>query len=193
MRSLTLVIDYLLRKRSGLFTFYEEESCLLRIQLTKAPHPVVFAHTTIATGAPVLELHLWNEHVPPIPPEGPNLAWAAHFQRLFVASLRLLARRMRSDSRLAGVRAVGGVTGVLAYGGHESGERTIERLGFTVVAYRNPLGRFGEYWENLYAWWLMDAYNPGSLKSRRLLHLRRSEFWMPVDEFLDRYDRRGAG
>ncbi len=88
---------------------------------------------------------------------------------------------------MAGIRALSGSTGVLAYGAHDSGEHVISRLGFSIVPCHNPLGRFGEFWENLYAWWLMDAFNPVSLNRRDLLHLHRTEFWMPAGEFLSRY------
>jgi len=63
----------------------------------------------------------------------------------------------------------------------------MQRLGFTVTPYRSPLGRFGEFWENLYAYGLIWAYNPASVHQRQLLGLHRTEMWMPADEFLRRY------
>jgi len=53
-----------------------------------------------------------------------------------------------------------------------------------VFPYRSPLGRFGEFWENLYARWLMWAFNAASLRHRRLLRLRRDEVWASADAFL---------
>jgi hypothetical protein len=94
---------------------------------------------------------------------------------------------MTCDPRLASVRAVGGTTALLSPGSHPGGRRFLERLGFTILPYRSPLGRFGEFWENFYAWWLMWTFNVASLRHRQLLHLRRAELWMAADEFVSRY------
>lgn len=192
MRLLTRQIDVWLRKSHGIFNLNEDETCLLRLQITTTSHELRFPHSTIPAREPALALHLWNEHIPALPPTGSTVAWAVQMQRLFVQSLHILARRMRMDPSLADVRALGGKTAVLAYGGHDSGEHFVRRLGFTIMPCRKPLGRFGEFWENLYAWWLMDAFNPASLKGRDFFSLRRTEFWIPADVFLDRYDPRGG-
>ena len=63
----------------------------------------------------------------------------------------------------------------------------IQHLGFTVLPCHRPLGAFGEFWENLFSWWLMWAYNPPSLKSRRFWRLQRTEIWMTTAEFFRRY------
>jgi hypothetical protein len=60
-------------------------------------------------------------------------------------------------------------------------------LGFTVLPYHNPLGRFGEFWENFYTWWIMWTYNQASLRHRRLFRLVRAEVWMTMAELLSRY------
>jgi len=82
---------------------------------------------------------------------------------------------------------VGGATVLFAAGDASSGERLFQRLGFSTFPYRNPLGRFGEFWENLYTWALMWTFNAGSLKKRHLLQLQRTEVWMSTGEFLVRY------
>lgn len=63
----------------------------------------------------------------------------------------------------------------------------MRRLGFMVLPYHSPLGRFGEFWENFYTWMIIWAFNAASLRHRHLHRLRRSEVWMSVDEFLRRY------
>jgi hypothetical protein len=141
----------------------------------------------VEAGEPVLALHLWNEHVPPLPPDGPDIAWATRSQRLFVRSLRAVAGQMRHDTRLAGVRAVGSATALFAPDDSSGGVRLMQRLGFTVTPYHSPLGHLGEFWENFYSWWIMWTFNAVSLRTRQLIHMRRSEMWMPADEFLSRY------
>ena len=67
--------------------------------------------------------------------------------------------------------------------------QALSKQGTVIYAlpYRSPLGRFGEFWENFYAWWLMWAFNAASLRHRRLLHMRRAELWMSAVEFMSRY------
>ncbi len=176
-----------LRQVLGVFEFCDDPDCLLRVRVTVAAHPLPLPDRPLPKGAPVLELHLWNERIPPLPAGGPDLAWAAQTRRKLVASLRMLARALSEDPRFTGVQAIGGIT-VLCFSGDGRQEvHLFRRLGFTVLPYRNPLGRFGEFWENLYTWGIMWAFNEASLRRRHLLGLRRGEVWMTREAFLRRY------
>lgn len=183
MRTLIRYFDRLLRHLLGVIEFCDDPEGLLRIKLTTAAHDIPLPDHTVPAGTPVIELHLWNEHVPPLPPAGPDLAWAAHSRRMLISSLRSLARLLEIDARLAGAQAIGGVTVLVSLGG----EGLFRRLGFTILPYRNPLGRFGEFWENFYTWAIMWTFNQASLRQRHLLQWRRSEIWMSREEFLRRY------
>jgi hypothetical protein len=187
MRALIRCFDALLSRAYGIFAFCDDGDCVLRLQIARARRTLCFAGQEVHVGEPVLVLHLWNEHIPPFPQAGPDLPWAAQVRRLFIQSLRAVAVQMMRDPRLASVRAVGGTTSLLSPDGHPGGRRFMQRLGFTIFPYRSPVGRFGEFWENFYAWCLMWTLNAASLRHRRLLHLRRAELWMPADEFVSRY------
>ena len=106
---------------------------------------------------------------------------------MFVTSLHEAARYLASKPELATVRAVGAATVLASPGDPLGGERLVRRLGFLVLPYHNPLGRFGEFWENFYTWWIMWTYNAASLRRRSLISLRRTEIWMARDTFLHRY------
>ncbi len=187
MRAVIRGFDRFLRWARGVFEFCDDPECILRLRLTRTPHELHLPGGIVGKGEPMLELHLWNEHLP-LPPAGaPDLAWAVRIGRMWVQSLHRVGRYMRDDPRVSGVRVIGGVTVLLFFGGHSGGVRLMERSGFTVVPHRNPLGRFGEFWQNVYAWGLMWAFNPASVRGRRLVHLRQAEIWMPADEFLQRY------
>jgi hypothetical protein len=114
-------------------------------------------------------------------------------RRLFVGSLRAIARAVMRDPRLSGARALGGTTVLLEPGEASASVRLMQRLGFTVLPYRHPLGRFGAFWDNLYAWGLMWTFNPATLRGRTLFDLQRVEMWMPVEELLRRYGPPGSG
>jgi hypothetical protein len=190
MKSILRYFDRFLRWALGVFEFCEQPGCLLRLRQTTAAHAITLPDRCIPPGAPILELHLWNEHIPSIPSIGADLSWALQIQRRLITSFRTLARQMQRDSSLTGVQAVGGVT-VLTFSSYSpGGAKLFKRLGFTVCPHHNPLGRFGEFWENLYTWAIMWVFNEASLQRRRLLWLHRSEIWMTSDNFLQRYSRK---
>jgi hypothetical protein len=118
---------------------------------------------------------------------------ALRASRMVVRSFRVLAREMHRDPRMADVQALGGATALFGLGDDSGGERLFTRLGFTLFPYQTPLGRFGEFWENLYSWALIWAYNAVSLRQRRFIRLRRTECWMSTAEFLRRYGATARG
>ncbi len=186
LQSVVRGFDAWLRRRKGVFEFCEDPECLLRLRLSRAPHTLNLEDGMLQPGEPVLELHLWNEHIP-LPTGGTDLVWASKMYRLWIRSLRGTAAYLQADRQLAGVRAVGGATALLAPGGSAGGQRLMRRLGFAILPYRGHLGGFGEFWENFYSWATMWAFNPASLHRRSLTRLGRVEVWMSAGEFVRRY------
>jgi hypothetical protein len=187
MRALIRAFDALLRRASGVFEYTDRPGCLLRLQHGHTKRALHLPGGDVPAGAPVLHIHLWNEHVPPIPASGPDLAWAARTYRLFVGSLREVARLLASDPAYADAQAIGGASVLIPLPGETATGGFVRRLGFTTSAYGGALGRFGEFWENLYTWAIMWAYNMPSLHGKNLLRLHRQEMWMSRAEFLRRF------
>jgi len=187
VRALIRLLDAFLRGKYGVFEFSQDSDCLLRLQVTTAPHSLNFPDQVVTDGEPVLALHLWNEHVLTVSPDGLDLAWAKSMQRSFVKSLHSAAGYLQSNPELAEIRAVGGASALLYPGGGVGGIKLMNRLGFIVVPYHSSLGRLGEFWENFYSWMLIFAYNPGDLRYRHFWALHRTEIWMLADEFIQRY------
>ena len=188
MRRFVLFIDRLLRRRLGVYEFSDDPDCLLRLQITKAPHTLRLPDGVVEEGEPVLGLHLWNDRMRPIPAGGPDLTWGLWLRRNFERSLHLAGREMRRDPRLKRVRAVGATTGALVPGDASSGIRVMQHLGFHAGPY--PHRRFAwfiEFWEDFYSWWLMRAYNPTSLRHRKFSGMGWTEVWMLAADFLKRY------
>jgi len=188
LRAFVRAFDAFLRRREGIFEFEARpEEQLFRLQVSRLQRDVKRPDFELPAGAKILSIHLWNEHVPPIPVEGAELAWGLRVQRMLVASFRAIARQMQSDPRLAGVTAVHAVTAI--FGAHDGsgGEKLMRRMGFFIYPCRRPLGRCGELWENAYSWLLMYVFNPVSVRRRQLWRLERSEMWMLAEEFLRRY------
>ncbi len=193
MKQIIRGFDRFLRWALGVFEFCGEDDCLLRVRRTALSRSLTLAGQTYAVGTAMIELHLWNEHLPRLPAAGPDLAWAVRTQRRLVKSFRALARQMPRDPRLADAILVGGVTVLPLAGAHAGGVKLFQQLGFTILPYHNPLGRFGEFWENLYTWGVMWAFNEPTLAGRGLLRLHRSEIWMTAAELLYRYGDIEAG
>lgn len=187
MRAIIRRFDAFLVRQYGLFNFLDEPECVLRLQIATASHRLYFPDQVVQPGEKVLVLHLWNEHIPPVSPSGIDLAWVKTMQRAFMKSLRAVGSYMQAEDWTTEIRAVGGITVLMFAGTRRSGERYMERLGFTVMPYKNPLGRFGEFWENFFSWALMWTYNPSSLRTRKLFGQQRAEFWMPTQDFLAWY------
>ena len=193
MKRIVRAFDRFLCRLQGVFVYWDDPDCFFRVQIARAPHKIVLPDTEIPAGEKVLGLHFWNEHMPVLPREGGDLAMALRASRMVVSSFRVLAREMHHDPRMVGVQALGGATALFAVGDDSGGEKLFTRLGFTMFPYQTPLGRFGEFWENLYSWALMWAYNAVSLRQRRFVKLCRTECWMSASEFLRRYGTAADG
>jgi hypothetical protein len=184
MRSIIRLLDRFLRRAQGVFEYWNDPACLFRASFGHAPRQISLPDGEIPEGAKVLLLHFWNEHMPRIPPEGPNINLAMRGARMLKASFRALAREVQRNPALADAKAVGGA-GVLIYPDAGPGaEKLLRRLGFSIFPYHHPLGGFGEFWENLFTWGLIWTFNEVSLRQRHLLRLDRSELWMSTDTLL---------
>ena len=187
MKSLFRLLDRLLQRIYGVFEFTDDPECLFRLSVTHLSRPLLLGDQTIPAGAEVLILHFWNERMPQLSKKGTTLAEGVQSQRQIIRSLRAVAAEIQRNSRLANVQAVGGVTALITTTGTTGTEKLYKHLGFTIVPYHNPLGRFGLFWENLYSWLLIWTYNEASLRRRPFLNLVRTGEWMTVKKFLARY------
>lgn len=195
LRAAVRALDRFLSRRMALEELSDDPVCLFRGRPGTADHPLpVEEGRIVPEGSPVYEIHLWSERVPAMPSEGPDVRWAVSSLRRLQRSCRIVAGHLLEDPRLADARAVGGVTPFFAVagGGRDGGDDPVargffDRLGFTAHPHRHPLGRFGRFWENLYAWLLMWAYNPASVGHRKILGVRQTEIWMSREEFLRRH------
>jgi len=188
MRTAIKRFDRFLRRANGVFEITDDDWCIFRLQLRDAPHDIHLSDgTVVREGEPVLGLHLWNEQVPPMEAAGPDVAWGARLARLTIRSLRAVAAWIEARPELADRHALGGATVLIESGTAGGSANLVRRLGFEAFPFRNALGRFGEFWENLYTWGLMWTYNQASVRHRPLSRLRRTAIWMPVDTLLARY------
>ena len=173
-----------MRRRMNLIEFWDHPDCLIRVSVVRSDRPLIVANGVIPVGEKIIEIHFWNEHVPSIPDTGVDMVWATKGVRMLVTSFNELARQLTSNDQFQGVKAIGGITPLFFAGQGSSAERIWKRLGFTMSPHKGKLGRFGEFWENVYTWLIMWAFNPPSVRNQNLLKMRRTEFWVNTDEFM---------
>ena len=183
------LIELLVRKSLNVYEFTDDPDCILRIQLMPAPRNVDFGSVNITKGDPVLAIHVWNERMPKLPKDGATLEWGVRLRRLLIHSFEAVAQEIRTGGKYSKVRAIYGESTLFSFTDHTGGLRMMQRLGFTIVPYHSSSGKFGEFWANLFSWWLMWAYNDVSLRSRDFWDMERTEAWCMLDEFIQQYGK----
>jgi hypothetical protein len=190
LRAMVLALDLLLQRQGHVQEFTEDEECFLRIALTVSKQDVDLSDgTKVRVGERICELHLWNEHIPPMPPEGPDLRWGLRFYRLAVKSFDSLAAYLAADER-QDIVALGGQMAFVEKDDPPVLATVAARLGFDVLnltAQAGRWGRFTHFWENMLSWALMWTFNPASLRGKRFLRLQRYRLWMSRRTLLQRY------
>ena len=184
------VIDSILRRIQGVEEFTQDEQCVLRLSLDKSAHDLTLSDGThIAPGEPVALLHIWNERVPIIGPQGPDLAWALLAYRRFALSLQMIASYVEHEPRYQGVRAFGGESSL-----YFTGDDLFRRLGFDVQHVSQTahgLRLFKQWVDTMYVLGLTWAFNRGSLNGKDLRHYERCGLWISRQMLLRRYGEQG--
>jgi ceramide glucosyltransferase len=186
-------VDAFLQGYYRIFEFSNDERCLLRLSLRESDREFLLSDgTRIEKGHPVGELHLWNEHIPQIPSQGINLAWAVHIQRRMSKSLRLLAEFAENDPRGRRLRAFYGANSLRGRHHLMQMDDFLKRWGFELEL---PAGRralktiWAEFWQRIYNWALIWTFNPLSLDGRKLREFRNGRFWISRGFLTEKYGK----
>jgi len=191
LRPLVRRLDAFLRRTGHIFEFSQSRDCLLRLALRNSKEEVTLSDgTNLRRGEPVGELHLWNEHIPVVGDRQPDLVWGVAFRRQLDQSLRELAAYIQTDPRFKQVRAFRGEGMFGSRYAPVRLARMARRWGFDLVTPDGAAGwwrRSADFWENMYATWLIRAYNPASLRGSRVPDLRRDQLWISRETLCRRY------
>jgi len=161
-------VDRWLRRCQGVYEYTNDPLCLLRVNRASAEDSVVLSDgTSVRPGDPILNLHLWNEQILPIPHDGATVAWARQLHRAIDTSLRDLAEwltqrpdlddiiALRADMRLGTTEQIRQLARIAArYGFEAAANRNIETAG--------AIRRLGE---SFFLFLLILATNPEALRS----------------------------
>jgi hypothetical protein len=135
--------------------------------------------TRLEPGERLLDLHLWNEQIPVLPPQGASLTWARHMYQCVDASLRGLTDYLESEPELDDIRAI---CGNMSFGTSDQTSqvrRLSARFGFEEVPDPRQwtlLGRLHLFGENILITLLVLACNAGAVRRDSLLRARTRVF-----------------
>lgn len=163
-----LALDDWLRQFEGVFEYSQSPECLFRINVERLRADVRLADSTFgARGDRVIEIHLWNEHVPRIPPSGLSLAWARRFNRQFGASLGELARFLKHRPDLKDVAIIQAHMSIASHAQYDALLAIVTHHGFEVatdLAGRSPATLLHRFGQNVLCLLLTLAANPAAAR-----------------------------
>jgi hypothetical protein len=164
-------LDARLRRRYGVVEYTHDPSCVFRLQIVRSQSDLVLRDgTRVRPGQRIVQLHYWNEQIPPVPPNGMTIGWARQMTHSLELSLRELARYLAAKPDLSDVAVIR--ADAVASMGRESGQlvRIMGRYGFEALTQPEPppgkrLHRFGE---NILIALMLFAQNPRALRAGTL-------------------------
>lgn len=184
-------LDAFLRVCQGIIEFSDDPQCILRLSTRPAHFGERLPGGRVAApGEWIGEFHLWNEHIPPMPPGGADMVWGAMMRRRLRRSLFMMADFIKSDPRFAHVSVFCGETAFAAGKSLDHTRGMASFFGFEITENRRPTG-FPGWWsrlgEAIYLWGMVRTFNPGALKPKSLMKPAWFQFWLTRETLLKRY------
>jgi hypothetical protein len=182
-------LDAWIRRHEGIIEFSASPSCILRVVVTPAETDLKLSDgAVIARGDPIIDLHFWSERLPQTD-SAPGLAWGGRFGRQLVRSFVDLAAAIDDDPRLRDAVAI---RARLAFAGDRNRDamhRFAHWFDFEGGEETGPPPlprRLHDAAEDVWLVLLTWTFNPGSLRSRRMVR-RREDLWISKAKLIDRY------
>lgn len=176
LAGLLFSFDKHLRRRQAVFEYSRRPSCIFRVEITSSQRQLALRDgTRLYLGQRVARLHYWNEHVPPMPKEGPTIAWARRMQQSIAIALRELARYLagRADLNDIAVICADVPNGTSAQ--RNKLARIMAHYGFEAIIEPEHLSlgaRLNRFAENILISLIVLAQNAAALRSNTLMRAR---------------------
>jgi hypothetical protein len=179
-------VDQLLRCYLQIHEFTDQADCVLRISKSHASsHETLSDGVEIAPGDPVLELHLWNEHLDVVGRDCPVFTWGVELLKRLRFSLMLLADHVEMNEEWASAKAVHARFATCL----RRPDRGFRHLGFTVTSPDRSLGRRAhDFFEAFLVHGLIWAFRPCATR-RHPKNLKRMELWLSISSLRRLYGR----
>ena len=182
-------IDAVLRRIGGVTEFEADANGLLRIQRNHATQALTLGDGVhIARRASILDLHFWNEHLPPFPSEHAYFDWSSHVEQQIQASLHRLALYIHACQQFRDVQTLRVRLSIPKRGPAPVLGRILMEAGFESVESCVPRSSsLLPFLEGIWMWLLTWAYNPHGLIDWRFKRTHR-EYWISRARFFAKYD-----
>lgn len=190
---LIIILDKIVSLCLGVKNFSDNPKCILRYRPIKIKEDKFLSNGEIIKKYSwVIELHLWNEHLPPIPKDGVDLEWGRKFYSLLINSFWELLNFLDNSEW----RNVEYLFGEIAFFFIDQ-ERIIKflnRLGFMVLPVKEGKTHgedFYRFLQNGYSWCLIYAYNKESLKRKKdFFYVKRYNLWVKKNVLRERLTKK---
>lgn len=192
LRQMIQRLDSRLRRKLGIFEYWDHPHCMFRVQVARADRKLIIPGGEVAAGTKIVELHIWNDHIPTIATDGKSVARSVKGFRMFKHSLTELAIQVKQDPRMSGVQAVGGLMPLFTVGDSYPAEKMLTRLGFAVHPHHGDGRFFSLLGKQMHGWMIMWAFNPVTLKNRDLFGLRWADCWMSIDDLIQTHTKQNS-
>jgi len=169
-------LDARLRRRHAVFEYTHNPACVFRLDIGRAPRSLMLRDgTRVRAGQRIGRLHFWNEQIPPVPSNGPTIAWARQMRHAMAISLRELAHYLATRSDLSDIAVIVGDAPSGTSTQREQLARIMGRFGFDSVVEPEHLPvaeRLHRLGENILISLIVFAYNAGALRADTLKRVR---------------------
>ncbi len=176
LAELLFALDARLRRRQAVFEYTRDRRCVFRLDLGRSPRVLVLRDgTRVHPGQRIARLHFWNEQIPPLPENGPTIAWARQMQQAIATSLAALARYLVSRPELSDIAVVYGDVPSGTRAQSEQLARIMAYYGFETIAEpeRLPIAeRVHRFGENILISLIVLASNTAALRGDTLKRVR---------------------
>jgi hypothetical protein len=141
---------------------------------------------TVRRGEPVIQVHLWNEHLPVMSRDGRSAIWANLLKRRMRHSFGLIANHLEHEPHLREIVAIRGTPPFPERMGPVPLTRVCEHLGWEIVAPEAASGWPRAWLDSMLIYGLIWAFQPAGLRHRGVAH-GRIEVWMSRGKLTRRY------
>ncbi len=177
LAGIIFALDIRLRRHQAIVEYSSHPSCIFRLGIARSRRTLTLRDGThLKAGQRMVQLHFWNEHIPPVPQKGATFSWARRMQKNISTSLRELARYLQSRPDLHDICVVcGDVPSAATKAQCQQIEYIMGYYGFeTVMEYeRLPLReRIHRLGENILISLTIFAQNAPALRPDTLMRVR---------------------
>lgn len=194
IQRLVLRFDAHLRRKAKVFEYSDSPECVFRISHAASRSSYRLSDgVAVSRGDPVIEIHLWNEHMPKMNTARASIGWGSRLAHAFRFSLEELCAWLDSRPEFDDVVAV---RADMALAGGKRSEQLVRRmcmpLGLEAAndGYRPPpIERLYNLGENVTGLMLVLATNPAAARLDILIR-GRARIAISRAELRRRYSRR---